>query len=170
MRRKYLTFNRIEWNIFDHRYSLLDDCIYDIIESSIECDPEGFGQWPKNWKDTIALGGELYNKVTKKSSTIPQRLEKWNRNHVARIDVTDLSEAEKFVLQDVVDGNTWFDAFEDYKADYNHWMKAGESGYYYDPKVHGQNAKKYGTPSEQLKAARSIERKLRNLGIDVRFP
>jgi len=166
MKRKYLTFNRIEWNIFDHRYTLLEDCIFGIIESSIDSDPEGFGKWPKNWKDTIHLGGELYNKVTKKSSTIPQRLEKWNRNHVARLDVTDLSEAEEFVLEDVVDGNTWFDAFEDHKADYNHWKETGETGYYYDPEVHGL----YGTPSEQLKAARSIERKLRTLGIDVRFP
>tara|TARA_R100000808_G_scaffold6998_1_gene20561 strand:- start:13028 stop:13534 length:507 start_codon:yes stop_codon:yes gene_type:complete len=168
MRRKYLTFNRIEWNIFDHRYCLLEDCIFEMIESSIESDLDGtgFGQLPENWKDTIALGGELYNKVTKKSSPIPQMLEKWNRNHVARLDVTELSMAEKFVLADVVDGNTWFNEFEDYKADYKHWKETGETGYYYDPKVHGL----YGTPSEQLKAARSIERKLKNLGIVTRFP
>ncbi len=163
---RHITFNRLEWIIFDHRYSLLDDCILECVQTSVADNPDNFCGWPKNWKGAITFNPLFYNRVTKKTSDYIPVTEKWNRNHVVRVDVSNINDIDRFILEDVVDGSTWFNEFFDYKEDYKHWKETGETGYYYDPKVHGE----YGTPSEQLKAARSIEGKLKSLGVVVRFP
>tara|TARA_Y100001963_G_scaffold144489_1_gene216672 strand:+ start:258 stop:725 length:468 start_codon:yes stop_codon:yes gene_type:complete len=151
---KYLTFNHLEWKIFDHRWSLLHDCI-------VDCLTETFGDWPEDWEDQLTLIGKKFNKVTKKESFCTSKL---NRNEVVRFDITNLNLYDKEVLEDVVSGNTWFADYEEIKWGFNEWKKTGDT-IWYDPSTYGKE-----TPSDHLKAGRSIERKLKKLGIEVKFP
>ena len=52
--KKYIKFNCLEWVIFDHRWSLLDDCIAECLDNDIKYNID-YKEWPKNWQDEIIL-------------------------------------------------------------------------------------------------------------------
>ena len=167
--KKYIKFNCLEWVIFDHRWSLLDDCIAECLDNDIKYNID-YKEWPKNWQDEITVSEEFYNVKTKKTKKyIPsgwgwgKRDKPW-KNWIVRMDVTDLNKIDKYIISDAVYGTTWFADREEFVFGYHEWVKAGK------PKDSDDAYLFRYTPGEHIRAARSIERKFKRIGIDTRFP
>jgi hypothetical protein len=163
--KRYIKFNELEWAIFDHRYNLIDDALGECLESSIAGDPD-YAHWPKDWRGAMSISEHFYNTKTKKTkSRVPLswgNKKPWG-NWVVRMDVTNLNEIDRWVIDDSVDGSTLFADHDEFVAEYRDWVDSGKP-------VGGDGRFNFRwSPKEFRQAARSIERKLKRVGSDVKF-
>jgi len=163
-RKRYIKFNECEWSIFDHRYNLLDDALGECLEQTTEGDPD-YAHWPKDWKGAMTISEDFYNIKTKKvKKNIPSY---WNekrwKNWVVRMDVTEINEIDKWIMDDCVDGNTFFANIEEYGWAYRQWLDQGK------PEDENRSFVFTWSPKELKQAGRSIVRKFKRVGIKTRF-